>query len=280
MSTELDELQKKILNIAIEFDTFCKKNNIEYMLCGGTLLGSVRHQGFIPWDDDFDVAMSRDNFEKFIKVWSNTKKLALITTSDKHYYKIATPAKIYDVDTRVQEVDELNNGMPEFNPYGIFIDIFPLDYYPDNFIGNALNCYWGKFILAKQQSNFPMYDRKFSFRCMLWIMKFIPECFIKRITSKLISFLKNNKNNKKFVGYGVDTPFDNLIADEHDIYPVQYNCDFSTCVFSGPYNKKSYLSMRFGDYMELPPLNSRVQHIQKIMIINYENENVIGRHTK
>ncbi|PQJ66269.1 LicD family protein [Photobacterium angustum] len=280
MSTELENLQKKIITIASTIDSFCKDNDINYMLCGGTLLGSARHEGFIPWDDDFDIAMPREDFEKFLRCWKDTNDLSIITTNDQQYYKIATPAKIFDVNTRVQEVGEVSNGMPEFNPYGIFIDIFPLDLYPNNFFGKLMNKYWGKVLLAKQQSKFPMYERPPYFRLMLFFMKLFPQVALNKINNKLISIIKNSKCDSKFIGYGVDTPYDDLITGPENILPFQRDCLFDGHYFSGPNKKEVYLETRYGDYMELPPLESRFQHIEKVMEINYKNDSVINRHKK
>lgn len=66
----LDEIKQIELDILIKFDEFCKKENLYYTLAGGTLLGAIRHKGFIPWDDDIDVIMSRDDYNRFLKVFT------------------------------------------------------------------------------------------------------------------------------------------------------------------------------------------------------------------
>lgn len=66
--TELQHLQKVILMIAKDVDKLCKENNIEYYLLGGSCIGAIRHQGFIPWDDDLDIILTRDNYGKFLDV--------------------------------------------------------------------------------------------------------------------------------------------------------------------------------------------------------------------
>ena len=70
---ELREIQKSMLDIAVYFDEFCREHDLQYVICGGSLLGAVRHKNFIPWDDDFDVAMPRDDFNKWLQIWTCPK---------------------------------------------------------------------------------------------------------------------------------------------------------------------------------------------------------------
>lgn len=123
------EKRKKIwaveLAILEKFDQVCKKHHLTYYACDGTLLGAVRHQGFIPWDDDIDIAMFRDDYEKF-------QAIAPQEFSDPYFYQssytdnwLCTFSKIRDSRTTAIEFDE-----PNLNQ-GIFIDIFPLDAAPD-----------------------------------------------------------------------------------------------------------------------------------------------------
>ena len=271
---ELNEIQENMFEIASYFDGFCDKNKLDYMICGGTLLGSVRHADFIPWDDDFDVLMPREDFNKLLLMWKENDKYSLITTEDKEYYKVGTPAKIYIKNTRVSEVGEVNDGMPEFNPYGIFIDIFPADKYPDTILGRVINKYWGKILLCKQFSMFPMKSRKLHFRLLLLPFKIVPSFLLKIITKKIINYFNKNKVNYK-LGYGIDTTFDNLWLDDKKLFPSEKKYNIKNRLFNGPIDYDLYLSSRFGDYMIMPPKEKQAQHIIKVSKIIYENENVI-----
>lgn len=125
MNKELSEMQSMMLDMIKWFHSFCQKNNIKYYVVGGTMLGAVRHHGFIPWDDDIDVGIPRKDYERLI----NDKKLLLEreqrytieSYKDKNEDFEYMYAKVYDTHTTLVE-----NGRHPIKR-GIFIDIFPLD---------------------------------------------------------------------------------------------------------------------------------------------------------
>ena len=119
----LSKLHGELLTIIEVVDKVCREQNLTYYLVGGSLLGTVRHNGFIPWDDDLDIGMPRKDFERFISI-ANTVlgeeyELQWITTN-KDYWQVF--AKVVRKDTLFKEP-----GLKRFQPHGIFIDIFPLD---------------------------------------------------------------------------------------------------------------------------------------------------------
>jgi lipopolysaccharide cholinephosphotransferase len=117
----IERLKETELDIFIEIDRFCRKNEIQYSLAGGTLLGAVRHKGFIPWDD-IDLMMTRENYDRFISLFSKEAgRYRVITYQNNPQYKYLF-AKVVDSQTKVVEehyfpVDDL----------GVFVDIFPID---------------------------------------------------------------------------------------------------------------------------------------------------------
>lgn len=120
----IPKLHSEILRIMDVIDELCEKNNIKYYMIGGTLLGAVRHGGFIPWDDDFDIIMPRRDFDKFIQCCKNDLpngySLRWIST-DKRYWRIF--AKISNDNTRFVE----RIGHSGLTDCGIFVDVFPVD---------------------------------------------------------------------------------------------------------------------------------------------------------
>ena len=132
---KVTEKRKRIWNIEIEllqeFDKFCKANNIKYSVAYGTLIGAVRHKGFIPWDDDIDVVVSRKDYEKIIKIAPNCfggKFHFQSYISEKSYDR--THAQLRNSETTAILRNEIRDKK-SFNQ-GIFIDIFPLDAFPNN----------------------------------------------------------------------------------------------------------------------------------------------------
>lgn len=267
---DLKDIQTEMLAIGIFLDKFCRQHDIKYTVCSGTLLGAVRHQGFIPWDDDFDIAMPRSEFEKFLSEWVDNDKFSLIQAGDEGYLKLGTPAKVYLKTTRVAEINEKENGLPEFNPYGIFVDIFPLDLYPRSTIGYIMNRYFGKILLAKTLSHFPLKAKPFKKRLSIKCLRLIPTFFITTLIKQSKSYLRKYANcasDAVFVGYGVETPFGNMVMDIDDIFPFRDNCKIEGESFMGPNIPEAYLSHRFGNYMELPPPNERQQHISRVISV-------------
>ena len=130
----LDEVKKIQLEILAYIDSFCKKNNISYFINYGTLLGAVRHKGFIPWDDDIDISMDREHYNMFIEKFNqdSSKYKILSLDTDKAYFN--NFIKVVDTTTKIVD----NRNYKTFS-CGVFVDIFPMDKFNDKKIINT--CY-------------------------------------------------------------------------------------------------------------------------------------------
>ncbi|MBQ7266091.1 MAG: LicD family protein [Firmicutes bacterium] len=119
------------LDLLNQFDKVCKKHDIQYMAIGGTLLGAVRHKGFIPWDDDIDVAMTRENYDKLCSVSQEFSEPYLL-----QYFKndkvTLSGAKLRNINTTALLRTHIKSKVKYCHNEGIFIDIFPLDNLPDD----------------------------------------------------------------------------------------------------------------------------------------------------
>ena len=125
---ELEEIKQRCLEILSYIDDICRKNEIQYYLAYGTLLGSVRHQGFIPWDDDIDICMTRENYYKFKKVIAEDKTtpFKLLYVDTEKDYTLPLP-KVVDTRTSLSILSQ-----KEKMKLGVFVDVFILDNVPDD----------------------------------------------------------------------------------------------------------------------------------------------------
>ena len=135
MDDKLRRLQLTQLEILEYVDSFCKDNNIKYSLYAGTLLGAVRHQGFIPWDDDLDICMPRNEYDKFIRLWNdNEHEKYFLQNKENTPTFTQSFTKIRKKNTNFLQEDDL--GMDYHT--GIFIDVFPVDRIPNGKIAKKI----------------------------------------------------------------------------------------------------------------------------------------------
>lgn len=247
--TSLEEAKKIMLDILIELDQICKKNNLTYWLDAGTLLGAIRHKGFIPWDDDIDVAMPRDDYNKFIKIYKQelSPHLFLQTKeSDPEFSQYF--AKIRNINTLFIEDSEKGKDI-KYNQ-GIFIDIFPVNYIDTkmNHIYPFLR-FLGKFFTENRfyikYSNMDIY----------------------KYYIKIFNKLHNKKNN--FIRKGPEITSRLKSIEKKDVFPL-VKVEFENLTFPAPSNYDKYLKEIYGDYMTLLPLEQRehIRHSHKIYIIS------------
>lgn len=247
----LKERQNISLDILIDVDRFCRENDITYFMGCGTLLGAVRHKGFIPWDDDIDILMFRDDFNRFLNIYKSDK-YALSKPLDGRF----CIAKVYDTDTVEYEagIDYSNR-----EPLGVDIDIFPLDgirndqaiidkqYKKECFLEMLLR-------LANQK----LFLRKNPLKC---INRLVPRLIGRRNIVKLI--IKNQTKYKideeEYVVRMKRSTNGFTGALPKSIYkPIELS--FEGYMFIAPEGYDEWLKAFFGDYMKLPPLDKQKPH--------------------
>lgn len=248
------ELQRKELNILREFNSFCNKNNLNYSMIGGTLIGAVRHKGFIPWDDDIDVGMPRPDYERLIRIADKFPAGFKISTHGRDKGYIYPYAKCYDENTLFTE-----SFVKPFTR-GVWIDIFPLDGTFENKTLRNLHCYAIKFmrviLVCKVGAYFP--NESLSRRIVRNLFKLISVFFSKEVLfsviDKLASFrdYKNSPYAGNFLGrWGIKE------TQPREVFDNRVLMDFSGEEAYGLEKYDSYLGSVYGDYMKLPPEESR-----------------------
>lgn len=258
MQTELITLDKQheiLLNILCKVDDFCKKNNLRYSLAGGTLLGAVRHQGFIPWDDDIDIMMPRNDYN-FLKLHFNDFCKTL-----RSFDGIKTDLfECYFLWQKVEDMRTLmtENGIP--HPcYGINIDIFPIDGLPNNrclqkYLVSIVGYLKHFFYLSWLQNNSGYsLKSKIKFLCAKVIGRKVITAVIEKITT-MYPFSESS-----FVGaltgrYGMKEIHSKNVFEEYEY--INFENKKFMCISA----YDIYLKQLYGNYMKLPAENERETH--------------------
>lgn len=254
----LKKLQSIEYEILLEFKKICEENRLDYFLIGGTLLGAVRHGGFIPWDDDIDVGMERSQYETFIDKWKS-----IYADQQSDYY---LQCKEIDKTTPLPFAKLRKNGtcFVERETYGtnhhkgIFIDIFPFDTIPEN-VGLIFKARYALFKLFMSVSHYKNGYRNFSNKAgklICAMMSFIPYAAINRFQFKTMTHY-NGRGLTLITSYSSGYGFRKHCGDREKVFGKNATIKFENEYFSCPVNTDSYLTHLFGDYMKLPPVEKR-----------------------
>ncbi len=244
---ELKKIQVEILDDVV---MFCQRHELRYFLAYGTLLGAVRHNGYIPWDDDIDIHMPRPDYEKFIELYNKEQDCNRVVSPeiDKRYRTAF--AKVYRKGTVVREF--------HFKPdvFGVYIDIFPLDGLKDR--KQAQRC--GEIRRYMHVKNSVFTSGMTLLRKMrLAVTKTILLPFSINALQRRIKSIATECNYSK-CEY-VYSSYSRLAAKEQ--FPREMFDNYRTVVFEGkeyraPQDYDLYLHTLYGDYMKLPPEDKRV----------------------
>lgn len=258
---ELREVQLMEFEILKEYDRVCRKHQLRYTLGGGTLLGAVRHKGFIPWDNDIDVAMPRADYHKFLKLASMElpKHLKMYTpyNSDSRF----SYSKILDLRTIDVEFQHCKE-----QPLRLYIDIFPLD----GMQGTEQERKKRKnkvirYVKWMHRLKEAKYKKKeaHGLQAVAWYMLSLVNCLVPRHV--LIKYIdryaaKYDFDTSEYVGCVIGGAGGHKELIKREEYAMTGEEEFEGCRFMTLKNTDLYLSNLYGDYMQLPPVEDRVTH--------------------
>ncbi len=246
--SEARKIQEVAYDILLEIDRICKENNIEYTLACGTALGAVRHQGFIPWDDDLDISMTRENYERFVQVLPTSLK-------NDYYYHCFETDKRYNVLLPTMKVRKKNTYIQEANKFlkhgcdgdGLFVDVFVYDQISEHKLVNGLFRGYMMFLGA-----------------LIFIFENLHISFVP-LKSLYVNSAKKydqaHKNSKKW-GVSMTWLFSPLwhqqVYWQDDLFPY-HDIKFEDGMFPIAHHEDAFLRVEIGDdYMTLPPVEKQI----------------------
>jgi len=266
---ERKALQNHLLKIYKEIETVCKKHNLIVMLAYGSVLGAIRHGGFIPWDDDMDLFMPRKDYELLINCFADELPPCLrIYAPNSNNKPIARFAKVVDVKTKFIEAyaDDLND-----DSQGVFIDIFPLDSLSDNvwrnrfnryismmmmYIGSSVGFYEQKSRNYRQLMDYSLSTRfNYWFRyCLGWIFSFMS---FHGWMNLIDSFCRNDSSTSYLADLIGGYKWQPIPKEE--FLPVVQGTFEGLSVFL-PFDSHKHLERTYNDWKKIPKEEDRCQH--------------------
>ena len=263
----LRKIQRLELDILKEVDGICRELGISYFAIAGTGIGVKRHKGFIPWDDDIDVGMLRDDLNKLIEyIKTNYNKKYIVINNDEYndFPLMTTQLALRDTNFVVEEFKDLKI------PFGIYLDIFPFDNIPDNeflmkFFAIRI---WiiSKFLILrhipKPCISMTGWKKKliyFITSTVHGLMKLLNISSRKLYMKALKLSTKYNGIKTQRVGHCGCERYDLLIMDHNEIFPLA-DCSFEDMKIMTPNALEVHLKKAYGDYMQLPPEEKRKNH--------------------
>lgn len=253
---DVEELKAIQLSMLEYVDQFCRNNNISYWITSGTLLGAVRHKGYIPWDDDIDIGMKREDYNKFMKLFNGNldSRYSFKCYENDHRYPYQM-GKILDNRTVLYEPNEKSGYK-----ISVYIDLFVYDYIPlekttVNKIYRKRDFYKKIRTLQSAERHQGSSIRQALVSGVSHALKLVPKQFL---VKKIV--YNGYKYRNYDTGYLGDYVGDYKLVIDAEIVRDFINLEFEGRRFLAPARYDEWLKLFFGDYMKLPPLEQQMAH--------------------
>lgn len=260
---DLKALQKKEIDILQAVHDACEKLGIEYVIMHGTLIGAVRHHGFIPWDDDIDICMTQDNYDKFIQEGNNVLpdnlRIQHISTEEECPNLFA---KVRDKNTTFLHHEHIDLNINQ----GVFIDVFPVGKIKEGTLNITIEHYKRKFFNIINECFDLAYIAGIKRPVSRIIGKFIHyviiKGFMKRVDRK--DFILREEDRRRKLHYSGDNltyiSIYRKIVGPFSLFTKRKLYEYDGHKFYGPEDYNSLLSLLYGDYMAIPPKEKQIVH--------------------
>lgn len=244
---EPEECKNTIMSILVNIHNFCVRNNIKYSLAGGTLIGAIRHEGFIPWDDDVDIFMIRDEYDRFCSLYKDDKYVLIEGKDIPNHLHVRISDMGYNL--------EFKSSMRARKIYkgGLWVDVFPVDKVPDD-----LQAFWK----AKKRIRYLFYmiclGEVNGYNRLQNILHFFLKPFTKILIKRAEIECKKYNTTKSHSLATLSVWWNNTLP-----FPDYFMSEYVDVIFEG-YKLKAmkyydeYLKSVYGDYMKLPPESERI----------------------
>ena len=245
-----EESKEIMIKTLKSIDNCCRENNIKYSVCWGTMIGAIRHHGFIPWDDDIDIMMPREDYNRFLKIYNDSEYGIYTPKVSKNHKNIIT--KIYDKKTRVY----IKNRSKSF---GVWVSIFPYDNAPDENLKKweRKRDFWlTLYYLKVQNLDGQSLMRRVTKRILrILLLPFSPFWLYNRIENSLTTY---NGQQTKRVCIWFGTPYMLFRYFPQELFEDFVDVDFETIKTKIIKGYDKFMKRTYGDYMQFPPESERV----------------------